>query len=1024
MADKTLKVQMSPNPQHMAGTESGIRRVVDAYAKYFPQYGIELVPVKSDDFDLLVIHAGTSTYLPPDLPLYAHCHGLYWTADYIAETWEYRSNRDVIDTLRAARGISVPSEWVAKTLRRDMRINPDIIPHGIDWEDWQEKVDNNGYVLWNKNRTGDVCDPRWVAELARRHEDVNFISTFDPGLMTDNIEVIGLQPHEQMKRIVQAAGVYLSTTKETFGIGVLEALASGVPVLGFAYGGNLDLVEHGVDGYLAEPGNLEDLEFGLNYCLIHRKVLGANARQIAKRWSWPKVVARVASLYRTAIAAETNEVSVIIPSYNYGEKVGRAIESVLNQTYPVKEVIVVDDASPDAGETRETVHRYTLLDPRVQYIRQPINSGVAVARNTGIEQASGNYICCLDADDALAPRFIEACIQGFKEDPRLALAFTGLQYVLPDGRVGTSQWPDGYDYDRFLKGHNQVPTCCVYRKEAWRRIGGYKSRYCPNGAGAEDAEFFLRMGAYGFTARQVTEAPLFIYSWQSGMVSGNPDYKEMDWTQMHPWTRDGLHPLASLATPARLSHPIRQYDAPLISVIIPVGPGHEKEVINSLDSLEAQTFRNWEVVVVADCDVDLLKKSLDPYPYVNLALLDKTRKQGAGAARNLGVSISSAPLLVFLDADDWLYPEALEILLREWEYSQAIIYSDYVGKATVGPENLGQFGQRVLQFNSKNNEAVILHNSFDYDCARAVTQPNPDDMYIWSLVTSLVPKVWHKEIGGFDEVMPSWEDWDYWIRLAKAGKCFRRVPEPLVVYRFNTGSRREVGGHEYQSLIEYLNAKYKKVQVMPCNCGGSPSPAINSVGSQNQSLMAGQPTQADEVIGMQADTNFVLVTYAHPNRGQHRVVGASTQTDYGYRGGGERFYVHKNDIAAQPDLYIPVVETKQVETPKEAPEPLPAPTPIGAVKRVQPTPRKIEETLPAVEEKKVEAADIEGYENLQAIPGVNGALDIEFNRNGYHTVQAIADMTIAQLEEINGIGPAKARTIKAAATRMVSGNKT
>ena len=66
------------------------------------------------------------------------------------------------------------------------------------------------------------------------------------------------------------------------------------------------------------------------------------------------------------------------------------------------------------------------------------------------------------------------------------------------------------------------------------------------------------------------------------------------------------------------------------------------------------------------------------------------------------------------------------------------------------------------------------------------------------------------------------------------------------------------------------------------------------------------------------DSLYVLVKYTHPNRGQHIVMGMATQTKYGYRGGGEIFLVHKQDIAAQPHLYE-VIPNEPTPIPQVAP---------------------------------------------------------------------------------------------------------
>jgi glycosyltransferase involved in cell wall biosynthesis len=163
-----------------------------------------------------------------------------------------------------------------------MRFTPHIVPHGIDWFEWSHNFATDDYILWNKNRGGqDVCDPTPILHLARQFRDNRFATTYLPkGIPTPNniSPPMGTIPYPEMKKIVQRARIYLSTVKETWGIGVLEAMASGVPVLGFAHGGNVDLVQHGETGYLAKPGDFDDLAEGLDFCLRYRDTLGENGR--------------------------------------------------------------------------------------------------------------------------------------------------------------------------------------------------------------------------------------------------------------------------------------------------------------------------------------------------------------------------------------------------------------------------------------------------------------------------------------------------------------------------------------------------------------------------------------------------------------------------------------------------------------------------------------------------------------------------------------------------------------------------
>ncbi|MBX0322119.1 glycosyltransferase [Halomicroarcula sp. F13] len=95
--------------------------------------------------------------------------------------------------------------------------------------------------------------------------------------------------------------------------------------------------------------------------------------------------------------------SVVIPAYERGHMVGRAVDTALAQTVEDLEVVVVDDGSTD--DTRAVVEGYD--DPRVRYLAHETNRGVSAARNTGVEAARGEYVAFLDSDDEWLPRKLE-----------------------------------------------------------------------------------------------------------------------------------------------------------------------------------------------------------------------------------------------------------------------------------------------------------------------------------------------------------------------------------------------------------------------------------------------------------------------------------------------------------------------------------------------------------------------------------------------------------------------------------------
>ena len=912
-----MKVLSRPHLDEMQSEESGIRRVIEAYFKYLPKYGIEMVPPNTTSCDLIVSHAGASGESGV-----IHIHGLYWTADYMANIWEWKVNRWVAKACRQAKEITVPSEWVAETFRRDMRYSPHVIGHGIDLDGWTPNFDRGDYGLWNKNRARDVCDPLPVKELADALPQSKFVSTFIRRDSPMNVEVTGTMPHAKMKEYIQNCAVYIATTKETFGIGILEAMATGAPVLGFAHGGILDIVRHGVNGYLAQPGNFEDLIDGYNYCLKHARMLGENGLELVKKFTWDEACRKVANVYELSLKEESPTCAIIIPCYNYSGRVGRAIEGAINQTYGgITDIVIVDDGSNDGDQLRDVVNRYSMADNRVRLIRQE-NKGVAIARNAGIYSTSTKYVCCLDADDTVEPEFIDVCVQALEQDRSLGIAYTGMWFIKPDASEGVSPWPGEWDYDQQLKKHNQVPTCCVFTRKMFDRLGGYRQRYAPMGAGSEDAEFWTRSGAYGFKAQKVTSKPLFIYSWLSGRVSGNPEYREVDWLDWHPWVEDKAHPFFSVASPKTRSHPARAYDEPVISVVIPVGPGHEEYLIDALDSLEAQTFRNWEAIVVWDHDGEIPQSLLNCYPYVRW--LHNEAVHGAGAARNTGVAEARSPFILFLDADDYLTTDCLELMLDAWKEGEAIVYTDYVGRAFIDDftKLAPDLQKRVYQTNKKTGESFIGYRSADYDVDRAQSQPtwevdNSGRMkirpYLWCNVTALIPKEWHDEIGGFDESMKTWEDVDYHWRMARAGKCYIRIAQELMVYRFYSGGRREEGLSDWKSVVEYLQDKYEGTEVVACGCRGRKAQVVK------------KPPPVARITeerpgALYDDEEYVMIEYLHPNRGNHPVVGHVTKTKYGNRGGGSKFLVNIKDVEAQPHLF------KQLESGVTAPKQPIAPT--------------------------------------------------------------------------------------------------
>lgn len=214
-------------------------------------------------------------------------------------------------------------------------------------------------------------------------------------------------------------------------------------------------------------------------------------------------------------------VSIIIPTFNRRQFVADAIESCLAQTYANCEIIVVDDGSSDGtGDTLQ--ERY---GQRVGYIHQA-NQGPGIARNRGIEAASGEFIHFLDADDQLHERKIEICLEAFRQRPDVAVVYTHYQQVASDGRRPVETGPfEQYTDDIYCEllrqtGCRILTSSSMCRTSALRAVGGFADDV--EFRSAEDWDLFLRLAsAYRF---QGIDEPLVYRRVHEGMISDHKLY--------------------------------------------------------------------------------------------------------------------------------------------------------------------------------------------------------------------------------------------------------------------------------------------------------------------------------------------------------------------------------------------------------------------------------------------------------------------------------------------------------------------
>jgi len=216
-------------------------------------------------------------------------------------------------------------------------------------------------------------------------------------------------------------------------------------------------------------------------------------------------------------------VSVIIPTYNRAYLFGKAIKSVLNQTYKDFEIIVIDDGSTD--NTEEITRGFK--DKRVKYIKKyKKNRGISVARNIGIKMARGKYIALLDSDDEWLPEKLDKQINILQsESPEVGVVYSNLCYIDENGnnmnrKLRISKKAEGYIYEDLLEKYCvSPPSSFLIKKECFNRVGLFDDLL----SGQEDWDMWIRIAKYyRFTLIKI---PLVKYRLHSNQISKNLEIK-------------------------------------------------------------------------------------------------------------------------------------------------------------------------------------------------------------------------------------------------------------------------------------------------------------------------------------------------------------------------------------------------------------------------------------------------------------------------------------------------------------------
>ena len=536
-------------------------------------------------------------------------------------------------------------------------------------------------------------------------------------------------------------------------------------------------------------------------------------------------------------------ISVVIPCRDAADYIASTLDSVLNQTRPADEVIVVDDGSSDGSAEIAAG-----FGPQIRVLHAG-GEGASAARLAGLGEATGDALMFLDADDLIAPDTLASLAAVLADHPDAVAICPWQRYERIDHTVWVARpascaprRPDQDDLAAWLCGWYHPPCSVLWSRAAYDRSGGWDAAVPVN----NDGDVMMR----GFVAgnrlvlsdtgtgfyRRLPESRVSLSGTRKsprGLASKltvldrlverldaagrlpayagalSQAYRAIadDASAGHPEiaaraeaSRETLpppgnppphpqlltHPGAPASLPLPRSAAAKAASAPRVSVIIPTY-NRAAAVQRAIASVLGQTLEDFELLVVDDGSTDETADAIAGIDDPRLRCIRQERNKGVAAARNRGIAEARAPLLAFLDSDDEWLPRKLALQVALMESSPRHVgfvgcgVEDTLDGRTQAkpPEGRGFLFDRMLYAN-------LLHGAGS---------------------SALVRKAAIDMVGGFDERLPAIEDYDLWIRICRFWSV-EQVAEPLVRYN---DAESEIGGELRRSRARGANIAARRL---------------------------------------------------------------------------------------------------------------------------------------------------------------------------------------------------------------------
>lgn len=508
--------------------------------------------------------------------------------------------------------------------------------------------------------------------------------------------------------------------------------------------------------------------------------------------------------------------SIIVPVYNTpAELLRTCIESVLNQTYPCWELLLIDDCSSDA-ETQSALAGFTDVDSRVKVITRAENGHISAATNTGIELAGGEFIGFLDHDDTLAPQALNEVASLLTSDPELKMVYSDEDKITATGGRFDPYFKPDFNRELLL-AHNYICHFCVINTALVKEVGGLRVGY----EGSQDYDLLLRCMPK-LADREVGHIAKVLYHWRAvdgstALAAGEKSYSWLAGLKaVNDYVSDNGLSAKVENGPVSNSFHIKRVsdDLPLVSIIIPTRDRADL-VRTCVESIVAKTtYARYEIIVVDN-------QSSDPQA---LAYFERLQRDGViklvrydnefnySAINNYAVKHHASGECLMLMNND------IEVLSPEWLTEMVAYYSlpdmGCVGAKLFYPDGRIQHAGVTLGI---GGVAGHTHKYFEKGSYGYFSQlVLPREVSAVTAACLLVKRSVYEAVGGLEEehLKIAFNDVDFCLKVKKAG--YRNFWTPYAQLIHHESVSR---GHEdtpekkerFRSEVLYMRDKWSAV---------------------------------------------------------------------------------------------------------------------------------------------------------------------------------------------------------------------